>query len=150
MDNVKALLEKGKIIWFFLLRYFCVIWAWCSKLVAIRIRKMKQVGTEKKMEKLFTEVGKNVFQLYQEGEQNLMESASIQQQLSEIQQLLGKKNTLEDKIREIEEQYKQKVVKAKEKYEKRKAGGAVVEPIAEENVAEPEAPSEESSKTTQE
>jgi len=150
MDILKAVLEKAKIVWFLILRYLCVTWAWCSKLISIRIQKMKQIGTEKKMEKVFSELGKNVFQLYQEGQQNLLESATVQQQLSEIQQQLGKKNMLDDKIREIEEQYRQKVEKAKEKYQKRKASGAVVEPVAEETASEPQASSEESPKTTSE
>ena len=127
MDILKVILEKAKIVWFLFLRYFCVVWAWFSKLIAIRIQKMKQIGTEKKMEKVYTELGKTVFQLYQEGQQNLLESGNVQQQLSEIQQQLGKKNMLDDKIREIEETYKQKVAKAKEKYEMRKAAATASE-----------------------
>jgi len=139
MDILKVILEKAKIVWFLFLRYFCVVWAWFSKLIAIRIQKMKQIGTEKKMEKVYTELGKTVFQLYQEGQQNLLESGNVQQQLSEIQQQLGKKNMLDDKIREIEETYKEKVAKAKEKYEMRKGAGVPLEPVTEEKTEEPPA-----------
>jgi len=113
MDILKVILEKAKIVWFLFLRYFCVVWAWFSKLIAIRIQKMKQIGTEKKMEKVYTELGKTVFQLYQEGQQNLLE--------------------------EIEETYKQKVAKAKEKYEMRKGAGVPPEPATEEKTEEPPA-----------
>ncbi len=149
MDILKVILGKAKIIWYLLMRYFCVTWAWLSKVISIRIQRMKQAGTDRKMEKAFRELGKTVFQLYQEGQQNLLESSEIQEQLSRIQQQLGKKNMLDDRIREIEEAYKQKVAGAKEKYERRKAGSAASpaeepeEPGAETET--PEGESEESS-----
>ncbi len=147
MDILKVVLEKAKIVWFLLLRYMCVIWAWLSKLISIRLQKMKQVGTERKMEKLFTELGRCVFQLYQEGQQNLLESTSVQEILSEIQQQLGKKNMLDEKLREIEESYRAKLEKAREKYEKRRSGISSSEPVTEEAVQEAQ-PSEAKEETT--
>ncbi len=136
MDILKVILEKAKITWYLLLRYLCVAWAWCFKTINIRIQKMKQAGTDRKMEKVYSELGKTVFQLYQEGQQNLLESATVQEQLSQIQQQLGKKNMLEDKIKQIEETYKQKVTNAKEKYERRKTGGSSTDIGAEETEQE--------------
>ncbi len=147
MDILKVVLEKAKIVWFLLLRYMCVIWAWLSKLISIRLQKMKQVGTERKMEKLFTELGRCVFQLYQEGQQNLLESTNVQEILSEIQQQLGKKNMLDEKLREIEESYRAKLEKAREKYEKRRSGISSSEPVTEEAVQEAQ-PSEAEEETT--
>ena len=136
MDILKVVLEKAKIVWFLLLKYMSVTWAWLSKLISIRLQKVKQVGTERKMEKLFTELGRCVFQLYQEGQQNLLESTNVQQILSEIQQQLGKKNMLDEKLREIEESYRAKLEKAREKYEKRRSGISSFEPVTEETVQE--------------
>lgn len=137
MDILKVLLEKGKIVWFLALRYFCTCWAWMWKLVSIQIQKAKQASVNKKMEKSYTQVGKDLFLLYQEDQMEIMESPTIQQQLEEIQESLDKKNSVLGKIGEIEEQYVAKVTKAKEKYNMRR-GIVTPQEMAEESQFEEE------------
>lgn len=137
MDMLKVLLEKGKIVWFLALRYFFTCWAWMWKLVSIQIQKAKQASVNKKMEKSYTQVGKDLFLLYQEDQTEIMESPTIQQQLEEIQESLDKKNSVLGKIGEIEEKYVAKVTKAKEKYNMRR-GIVTPQEMAEESQFEEE------------
>ena len=141
MDILKVLLEKGKILWFLALRYLCTCWAWMWKLVSMRIQKMKQGSVEKKMENFYAQLGENVFVLYQEDQMEIMESATIQQQLEEIQESLDKKASILEKISEIEEQYVAKVTKARERYNMRRG---IVSPqeVAEEQPMEEESAEE--------
>ena len=137
MDILKVLLEKGKIVWFLALRYFCTCWAWMWKLVSIRMQKMKQASVEKKMEKSYMQLGENLFVLYQEDQMEIMESATIQQQLEEIQEFLDKKTSILEKIGEIEERYMARVTRTKGKYNMRR-GIVTPQEVAEESQFEEE------------
>ena len=93
------------------------------------------------MENFYAQLGENVFVLYQEDQMEIMESATIQQQLEEIQESLDKKASILEKISEIEEQYVAKVTKARERYNMRRG---IVSPqeVAEEQPMEEESAEE--------
>lgn len=120
-DILKKILAWVKQLGYLAQQYAYTILYWKLRFFKVQVQKCKKCGEQKKLDKVNSSLGAEIYALYKQGETDWQKMPSVQQQLKFAEEAEARVFQFDEAIEEINNEYLNKKAELQEKYAAKRA-----------------------------